>query len=125
MASGEEAASGREAAGAYAHEVGSRVSNSNPFAPKDFSVLPKAIWLPRFGSTVYRGTPSQVVVAIASQGGEPAKSVKAAIRLLVEDLTRSHKARVQVPWEQPEAALAKAFVKALLQSSIAKAVPEA
>jgi hypothetical protein len=97
----------------------------NPFKPKDFTVIPRAIWLPRFGSDIYRGTPSQIVVAIASAGGSTPKSVKAAIRHLVEDLTRSHKAKVQVPWEQPEADLAKSFIRALLQSGIAKPVPDA
>lgn len=88
-------------------------------------MIPRALWLPRFGPEVYRGSPSQIVVSIASTGGDPVKSVKEAIRHLVEDLTRSHKSKVQVPWEQPEAVLATSFLRALLQSGIAKPVPVA
>jgi hypothetical protein len=98
---------------------------TNPFVPKDFIVLPRAVWLPRFGKEIYRGSPSQIVIAIASSGGKPVKTIKAAIQHLVEDLTRSHKAKVQVPWELPEGELTRAFLRALLKSGIAKTVPDA
>lgn len=81
--------------------------------------------MPRFGTHVFRGNPSEIIIEMASAGREPVTSAKTAIRHLVEDLTRSHKAKVQIPWEQPEGALAKAFLKALLQSGIAQPVPQA
>jgi hypothetical protein len=81
--------------------------------------------MPRFGPHIFRGDPVTMILEMSASSGKPVATAKAAIRHLVEDLTKSHKAKVQVPWEQPEATLAKSFIRALLQSGIAQTVADA
>lgn len=98
----------------------------NPFAPKEFPELPTAIWMPRNGTRVFRGSAVDILLEMAaSKAGRKTRSVKQALKLLVEDLSKSNRVRVNIPWEQPEGPLAKAFLKAMLQAGICQPVPRA
>jgi len=97
----------------------------NPFQPKDFIELPLAIWVPRTGTQVFRGTPIDILLSLSASWGNPTKSTKMAIRHLTEGIEKKHRIRLKVPWEQPEIGLSRAFLRALLQSGLCQPVPDA
>jgi len=97
----------------------------NPFLPKEFLSLPEAIWVPRLGPRVFRGAAAEIVLQMASMKGPRPSTVKLALRHLVEDMSSTNRIRVKIPWEQPEAALARAFLRALLQAGLCLPVPSA
>lgn len=98
---------------------------TNPFQPKAFTELPLAVWMPRDGPQVYRGSPVNIILGIAAATGNPTRSTKLAIQHLVENFAKKHKMTLKVPWEQPEAGLSRAFLRALLQSGLCMPVPDA
>ena len=97
----------------------------NPSTPKELPALPSAIWVPRNGLGVFRGAAQDIVLQMSTVEGQPPKTVKMALQSFIRDLSRSSRIRVQISWEQPEDALARGFLRAMLQLRICQPVPSA
>lgn len=98
----------------------------NPFLPKEYGELPSAVWVPRNGLGVFRGAARDIVLQMATVvKGRPPDSTKEALQSLIKDLSQSSRIRVQISWGQPEDALAKGFLRAMLQLGICQPVPSA
>jgi hypothetical protein len=88
--------------------------------------LPRAIWIPTHPEpAVYRGVPLEMVRAMADEMGDI--STRDAIDLLVDELAFSRKILIDLcnSDELPEEGIAHLFVYALLDTGIARPLPQA
>lgn len=82
--------------------------------------LPASIWMP--GDTepsIYRGTPMEIVTAMASELGE-GTSVRDAVKQICSALAQNRRVGIRIPLDLPDEQLAGLFVYALLDTRLAK-----
>lgn len=88
--------------------------------------LPPALWIPRGGLRVFRGSPNEIVQEMAHTDDEPRSlSVRESLRQLTYGLQTGHRVRIHLPWEEPDEICSALFLHALLHLAIAKPVPSA
>jgi hypothetical protein len=88
--------------------------------------LPQAIWIPSVPEpAVYRGDPLEIVQAMADEMGDI--SARDAIDLLIDELAFSRKVVINLhnPESLPDEGIAHLFVYALLDTGIARPLPQA
>jgi hypothetical protein len=87
--------------------------------------LPASIWMP--GNTepsIYRGTPTEIVTAMAAEIGEGV-SIRDAVRQLCSALAEHRHVGIRLPLDLPDEQLAGLFVYALLDTRLARPMASA
>jgi len=91
--------------------------------------LPEAIWIPSPGSSalpkVYRGSPVEIVEAMASKAKPKKRTVRSAVKYLVMSIAKTRKVEIHLPGGLDEDELAGLFVFALLDTGLGKPLPQA
>ena len=87
--------------------------------------LPEAIWIAGEEQTtsIYRGTPTEIVKAMASEMGDI--SIHGAVQQLCSALAQNRRVGIHLPLDLPEEQLAGLFVYALLDTRLAKPMARA
>ena len=88
--------------------------------------LPAAIWIAGEEQTtsIYRGTPTEIVEAMASEMGD-GLSVRSAVQQLCSALAQNRRVGIRIPLDLPDDQLAGLFVYALLDTRLAKPMARA
>jgi hypothetical protein len=74
--------------------------------------------------TIYRGSPQEIVRAMASEMGDGV-TIRQAVKKLTSALSNDRRITIQFPDGVPEEQLAKMFVHALLVTKLGREMPQA
>lgn len=86
---------------------------------KHLRALPQSIWLPGEPPSVYRGSPEEMVNAMAREMGEDV-TIREAVNRLCAALAAYRRVVIGLPEDVPDDTLARLFVFALLDMGMAK-----
>jgi hypothetical protein len=86
--------------------------------------LPQAIWMPGKPPSIYHGSPAEMVASMAQEMGDGV-GVREAVERLCAALALYRRVVIGLPEDVTDDRLAQLFVFALLDTGMAKPVPDA
>ncbi len=86
--------------------------------------LPRSIWMPGEPPSVYHGSPAEMVASMAREMGDDV-TVREAVERICAALATYRKVVIGLPEDVPDDTLARLFVFALLDTGMARRLPDA
>jgi hypothetical protein len=99
--------------------------NTTPLSLEALQALPKAIWMPGHPPSIYRGSPLEMVHAMAKEMESSDLSVRETIQAILSGLLMNRRLFIALPNVKSDETLARLFVYALLGTGVGRKIPTA